>query len=312
MIQKSQCIGNIVAMDLGSGYTKAVSDKARIIFPSLIAFRHAQSWEEHNDGLIEGIGESALDVAKFPNAIIIRPISEGRPEHDAFLKLSQEALRRLKVDQVSLVSGLPFDMNKKDRERIKETLKESLRLTQIALFPQGLGTLFDLDLDDGIVLNCGHNTVEVLAIENLQILTGSSLPLANDYILQTLTQFILREYGFKPDEFALQNLVIGNINRISGMKTEVARKDIEKPLENSVSLLADTIAHQTRSLLNQLPHSNLACLEHVILSGGGSLLRGFRQQLQQALKMKVTVHPDPLFSNCLGFMKAGLKLWGQK
>ncbi|MBS7631991.1 hypothetical protein KEJ47_10615 [Candidatus Bathyarchaeota archaeon] len=147
-------------MDIGSGYTKCFDGDSRIIFPSIYAYRQPTIWEDAAE-TIEGVGERALEIARYPNAIKLYPILDGKPQHGALLKLAKEAICRLKLDPsdaVYLVSGLPYETGKQERERVKQTLKENLSLSEIAVYLHSLGTLFDLDLDSATIINVGHGT----------------------------------------------------------------------------------------------------------------------------------------------------------
>jgi activator of 2-hydroxyglutaryl-CoA dehydratase len=55
---------------------------------------------------------------------------------------------------------------------------------------------------------------------------------------------------------------------------------------------------------------NLECTKTIVLSGGGSLIKGIREAIEQQLSSKLLVPSDPMFSNVLGFYKMGRKLYG--
>jgi actin-like ATPase involved in cell morphogenesis len=92
-------------------------------------------------------------------------------------------------------------------------------------------------------------------------------------------------------------------------KTPVFKKDVDAQLHSVVDHLAEKIAYDARYLLTQLP-PNLECTKTIILSGGGSLIAGIREVVQQQLNFKVLTPADPIFSNALGFYKMGRKLYG--
>ena len=299
----------IVGLDIGSGFVKAVDGQKRVIFPSIYAFRHGSIWE--NDELVEGVGEEALEIAKHPNSIRFYPVVDGKPQHQAWTKLAEEALKRLKINSpIHLVTGVPFDTARDDRDRIKEDLKQKLSLEEIAIYPQALGTLFDLDIDSSTIINIGHGTCEILAIENLKILSGTSGSLANDFLISSLTTYVQSKFGFKPTLEAACNFIINNTAGISAPNQTVSRKELQVPLETVTNQLVEKVCYDTRFLLSQLP-SNLECIRHIVLSGGGALVRGVREGVQKTLSCKILVPPDPIFSNVNGFYKMGVKLFGE-
>jgi actin-like ATPase involved in cell morphogenesis len=301
----------VVALDIGSGYTKCFDGSQSIIVPSIYSHRQPGLWED-GEGTVEAVGEQALVIAQHPNAVTLYPVIDGKPQHQAFIKLAEEALRRLKIhfyEDVCLVTGLPYETGKQDRERIKELLEDKLRLNQLAVYPQAVGTLFDLDLQSATVINIGHGTTEIAVVEKLNVLGGMSEPLASDYILSSLSNIIQSKSGFKPTTDSLISLVSGKTDTITAFGKSVHRKDLDTQLQSTVDHLAEKIGYNTRYLLTQLP-SNLECTKTIALSGGGSLIKGMRESMERQLACSVVTPSEAIFSNVMGFYKMGRKLYG--
>ena len=89
-------MARIIALDIGSGFTKCFDGKRKIIFPSIYSYRQPNLWEENSD-IIEGIGESALEISQHPNSVTLYPVIDGIPQHSAYIKLAEEALSRLRI-----------------------------------------------------------------------------------------------------------------------------------------------------------------------------------------------------------------------
>jgi len=302
----------VVALDIGSGFTKCVSCDQRIVFPSVYSYRQAGLWEDRDD-TVEAVGEQALVIAQHPNAVTLYPVIDGKPQHEAFIKLAEEAPRRLNIhffEEICLVTGLPYETGKQDREQIKNQLKDKLRLNHLAVYPQAVGTLFDIDLQSATVINIGHGTTEIAVIEKLNMLGGMSEPLASDYVLTSLSNFIQSKHGFKPTTDSLIALVSGKTDCITAFgKSPVNRKDLDIQLQSTADHLVEKISYNTRYLLAQLP-SNLECMKAIVLSGGGSLMGGLHEMVEQQLACTVLTPADPIFSNVQGFYKMGRKLHG--
>lgn len=302
----------VVGLDIGSGYTKCFDGTHRILFPSLYSYRQAALWEDR-DGIVEAVGEQALTIAQHPNAVTLYPVVDGRPQHQAFIKLAEEALRRVKIyfyEDVCLVTGLPYESGRQDREHVNRSLREALSLSEIAVYPQAVGTLFDLDLKSATVINIGHDPSEIAVIENLNMLAGVSKPLASDYILTSLSNNIQAKYGFKPTTESLVALVSAKVDSITAFgKSEVRREEMNGLLKDAVTHLTDKISYDARYLLAHLP-VNLECSKMIALSGGGSLIANVREIIEQQLNCRVLVPSDPIFSNVYGFYKMERKLHG--
>ena len=305
-------MSKVIGLDIGSGFTKCFDGERRLLFPSVYAYRRPSLWED-SGSIVEGIGEEALEIARYPSAVMLYPVIDGRPQHQAFLKLAEEALRRLEIrfySSVFLVSGLPYETGRQDRELIKRQLRERLDIDELAVYPQSLGTLFDVDLRSGTVINIGHGTTEILIVESLNALGGLSEPLASDYVIQALTDHIQAKHGFKPTTENVLGLITGKTDEITAFdKPTVHRREIEDQMETVVEHLAEKICYDTRLLLTQLP-PNLECTRSIVLSGGGSLIRGMKENIADRLGVEVTVPSNPIFSNVHGFYKMGRKLHG--
>jgi len=170
----------VVGLDIGSGFTKCYDGENKVVFPSVYCYRQPTAWEDES-GIIEGVGEKALEIAEHPNTVKLYPIINGKPQYQVFIKIAEEALKRVGVDlrdPVPLVSGLPYETGKQERKEVEALLRKHLSLSNLSIYPQALGTLFDLDLKSGTVINIGHATTELLIIEKLNILGGISEPLA--------------------------------------------------------------------------------------------------------------------------------------
>ena len=302
----------IVGLDIGSGYTKCYDGAHRVIFPSVYSYRQANIWEE-KDGIVEGIGENALSIAQHPNAVKLYPIIEGKPQHQTFIKLAQEALNRLSInpfEKARLISGVPYETGRVERENIKELFLQNLDVQDATIYPQSTGTLFDLELQSGTIINVGHGTTEILVVEMRNLLTGMSEPLASDYVITGLSNHIQAKYGFKPtleDVIALMN---GNSDYVTAFgKVTVHRADVTRLIAESIRHLAEKVSYDVRYLISQLP-ANMECTRNLVLSGGGSLIPGLRDALKEQLKTSLLAPEDPIFSNALGFYKMGQMLYG--
>ena len=299
----------VIGLDVGSGFTKAYDGAHMAMFPSVYAYRQSNDWE--NNGRIEGVGKQALEIAQHPDAVVIYPVINGKVQHSAYVNLLREALRRshvLSFEKIALVTGLPYDMGKRDREAIKELMQAELQRGTVEVYPQAVGTLFQVDAKDGFIINIGHGTAELTAFEKLEALTGMSESIAADYVLRRVATEIQRRFGFKATTENLIELVSGRVSEISAFGKKTVRRDqIETVLRESIQHLAEKIGYDTKALLSQLP-PGLKCSSTVILSGGGSMMVGLAKMLEKELGVKLIQPADPIYSNVLGYFKMGLKL----
>ena len=336
-----------VGLDIGRSTVKAIADQDRkVIFPSVYSKRLVKSaWDEKRKevdlgvegergaegAVIEAIGEKALEMMKHDGAIVIRPIIEGTVQHEAAIKLTQEAYRRLNIENPSsvvLVTGLPYNVSVSSINDLEKLLNESLgKPAQMAIYPQGFGSLIDCGLESATVINIGHSTTGLLLVEDLTVLGGGKESKATDYVVEQVRDSIIRDFGLVPSKETTRNLVISKeirvgdtiliekIDSIFDANTVVNRKDIEPALTNAVDFLCEKIEYEVAELHSQLPAMNLGCVKNIVLSGGFSMLQNpysgeymVRRAMEEKMRRPVVCPRDPLFSEATGYYKMAVEL----
>jgi rod shape-determining protein MreB len=304
----------VVGLDIGSGFVKAYNGDEMTIFPSVYSYRESAPWDPN--GHMEGVGSRGVEISRFPDAITISPVVNGKPlDRSAYVKLIREAFRRLHItfsDEICLVTGLPYQSSQADRESLKSLLTEKMRVSRVTVLPQPLGPLYDLGLTNGCVCNIGHSTTEFGTFDRLNLLSGLSERLASDFVLGLLSNRIQSEFGLKLPTQTLIDLISAKVKVIDGFTDQtvhVRGHDISDAFQVACKGLVQKLAYDVRALLTELP-PGLECSGTVILSGGGSMIRGIPRLLEKELGHRVIVPNDPIYSTVLGYYKAGLKLYG--
>lgn len=277
-----------IGLDVGTGFVKCVSDYGSVIFPSLFAYRDAGKWEE-TQGRIEAVGKKAKEFSKYPDAVIIRPVSEGRPiDERGFEALVSEAINRVygtglqknKIldmegndSEICIVVGLPYDA-RGEKARLERIIEKIVGTKKYFIVPQVGGTLFEMDKKDAVIMSIGQGTTEIVAFDNQKPVFGTSLPQATDFITIGLAEFSYLHASL----FAKRG-------------TEV-RKNVEK--------LTDILSNKLLSFMSALDSKSHY---DVVVSGGGIIIPGMKRSLERKLKMKVEVPRIPIMSNAMGLYK---------
>ncbi len=277
-----------IGLDVGTGFVKCVSEYGHVIFPSLFAYRDAGKWEEPQ-GRIEAVGKQAKEFSKYPDAVIIRPVSEGRPiDERGFEALVSEAINRIygtgsqknKIldmegnnSEICIVVGLPYDA-RSEKARLERIIEKIVGTKKYFIVPQVGGTLFEMDKKDAVVMSIGQGTTEIVAFDNQKPVFGTSIPQATDFITIGLAEFSYLHASL----FAKRG-------------SEV-RKNVEK--------LTDILSNKLLSFMSALDSKSHY---DVIVSGGGIMIPGMKRSLERKLKMKVDVPRIPIMSNAMGLYK---------
>ena len=275
---------------MGTGFVKCVSDYGHVIFPSLFAYRDMGKWEK-SQGRIEAVGKQAREFSKYPDAVIIRPVSEGRPINQrGFEALVSEAINRVcriglqqnNLDnkynsEISIIVGLPYDA-RKEKTRLRKTIENKIHLKKCGIVPQVAGTLIEMNKKDAIIMSIGQGTTEIVVFDNQDPIIGVSLPQATDFITQGLGEFSY----LQASTFTKQNSEI--------------RKNVAK--------LTDILSNKLFNIMSSLDEK-----DHydVVVSGGGIMIPGMKISLQRKLKMEIQVPKIPIMSNAIGLYKLATK-----
>lgn len=273
-----------IGLDIGTAFVKCVSDNSRIIFPSLYAYRTRERWESGNKTTI-GVGEEALKISAYPNAVVIRPVIEGRPVHqEAFEALVKEAVSRIcrakigaivekyYAENAKIAIGLPYNAAS-EKESLRKIIIKTLKPDRCIVVPQVVGTLEYVKRRSGIVMSIGQGTTEIVAFEDMKPVSGISLMQACDFIT---SQF--GEFSYLDTSFMNQHA-----------------KEIEKRSE----LLAEILSNRFASFISSLNPMH-ECSKRLILSGGGLLMPRLKAALLERIGMDVQVTEDPVMSNAIG------------
>jgi len=275
-----------IGLDVGTGFVKCVSDYGHVIFPSLFAYRDMGKWEE-SQGRIEAVGKKAREFSKYPDAVIIRPVSEGRPINQrGFEALVSEAINRVcriglqqnNLDnkynsEINIIVGLPYDA-RKEKTRLRKIIENKIHLKKCGIVPQVAGTLIEMNKKDAIIMSIGQGTTEIVVFDNQDPIIGVSLPQATDFITQGLGEFSY----LQASTFTKQNSEI--------------RKNVAK--------LTDILSNKLFNIMSSLDEKNHY---DVVASGGGIMIPGMKKSLERKIKMEIQVPKIPIMSNAVGLYK---------
>lgn len=271
-----------IGLDVGTGFVKCVSDYGPVIFPSLFAYRDLGKWEE-SQGRIEAVGKRALEFAKHPDTVIIRPVSEGRPiDERGFEALVSEAVSRVcglgshhiensEYDsEITIAVGLPYDA-RNDRMRLRKIIEKKIHPKKCGIVPQVLGTLIEMNKKDAIIMSIGQGTTEIVAFDDRKPTFGISVPQATDFITLGLDEF-------------------------SYLQASTFYKH-DSEIRKNVAKLTDMLSNKLIGFLSQLANKNHY---DIVVSGGGIMIPGMRESLEKKLRKKIEVPKVPIMSNAAG------------
>ena len=267
-----------VGLDIGTGFTKAVGGGKRAIFPSLVGKAYGgivrmgdMDVEDGGRGMVEGAGTEALRIGESRNGVLIRPVRHGSPyDGRGYALLAREALKQVGVEPADAVvcAGITYDA-RDQRDAVWRILK-GIDPRMCVVIPQAVGTLVSCGRREGMVINIGHGTTEIMNVRSGGV-DGVSLEKAADFVVSQISR--------RTDKGAY----VGYAGLFEA-KAPAVRK--------LVSLLAAYIADEA---------ARMGTHDEVVLAGGGSQMPGMGEALGSAMKCRIITVDDPVMSNAIGF-----------
>lgn len=271
-----------IGLDIGTGFVKCVSDHGAVRFPSLYVRRTHGDWAAAD---AEAVGERAAGMLRTAGTATVRPIVHGRPDprypkqvemlvREAVSRIRTAAGRRADCDEKARMAvGLPYEASD-CREAVSKMVRKCVPADRCDVVAQAVGTLVDMDRSTGMVVSIGQGTSEIIVIEDNQVIDGESSRWASEFITRKIGKFAHLDKDL--------------LNR----RRETCKK--------YARVLAGNLCAEIEDMASVYGHAH-----GLILSGGGLLIPGVRDELEPRLKkrFRISMPADPVMSNAIGLYK---------
>jgi len=329
----------VLAIDIGYGYTKAMTARTQTLIPSMVGPAEAIRFEsdviaENGKGIaleVNGraffVGEQA-EVQSASASQTLDVTRTGSIEQKALFYAVASELVKTTTTAVAVFTGLPvldYDARHEadlqamfqGEHSIKRTGKRTRRFVVEGVYvvPQAMGSLYALVLDkrgqlvDGDlaggrvgIVDIGTLTTNFVLVDRLRYVeTGSdSITTGMAEMLQKVAKDLKREHDL---DWGLQLSRVDRAVRERAVEVYGGRVNIAGLVDAHLDALADTIVSRARTLWG-----TAADLKAIVLTGGGSL--ELASHVRKAYTHTRTVGGDPQFANVTGFLRAGLRRFG--
>ncbi|EMX5421353.1 rod shape-determining protein [Listeria innocua] len=310
-----------IGIDLGTANILVYSKEKGIILnePSVVALNT-------NDGTVLAIGHEAKEmIGKTPTSIsAVRPMKDGViADFDLTSGLLREIMRRISTSGVrkpNVVVCTPTGATSVERRAISDAVR-STGARSVALIEEPVAAAIGADLPvaepvANVIVDFGGGTSEIAIISYGGVVSSTSVRTGGDHMDEEIIQYIRKNYnlligqataerikmelGFAPIEHVAQTADIRGRDLLTGLpKTiQVSSTEIQSALEETLQRILEAI----RNTLEMCPPELSGDIvdRGIILSGGGSLLQGFRDWLVQEIDVPVHMAPSPLESVAIG------------
>ncbi|EKE9396330.1 rod shape-determining protein [Listeria monocytogenes] len=310
-----------IGIDLGTANILVYSKEKGIILnePSVVALNT-------NDGTVLAIGQEAKEmIGKTPTSIsAVRPMKDGViADFDLTSGLLREIMRRISVSGVrkpNVVVCTPTGATSVERRAISDAVR-STGARSVVLIEEPVAAAIGADLPvaepvANVIVDIGGGTSEIAIISYGGVVSSTSIRTGGDHMDEEIIQYIRKNYnlligqttaerikmelGYAPIEHVTQTADIRGRDLLTGLPktTQVSSTEIQSALAETLQRILEAI----RNTLELCPPELSGDIvdRGIILSGGGSLLQGFRDWLVEEIDVPVHMAPSPLESVAIG------------
>lgn len=320
----------MIAIDNGFGYTKAVSNTKKTLFPSAIAPSQADDLTFDEGSYIGHIIELKKpgEIKKRVFSVGEKAIKEGRAVQlsQDCQKFSKEATAILSLAAAYLVGGegptrlamgLPIKIyrDKEYREVVKRSFdriaynvrvdggpEKYITFCHTECFAQGVGAVYSLETlpSDGLVglLDVGFNTTDMVLFECHK---GNKPEPLKSYF-RSVNFGVSNAYQLFIDSVA--ELTGASISFVKAMEIWDRESVTYRGVKYNIGQIKnDAKANSVKAIfeaINEAWKEKIEWLDHVLLAGGGAIELG--DTLTQMIPQSTLVE-DPQFANANGYFK---------
>jgi PRTRC genetic system protein D len=335
-------MGTILALDIGRGWTKALtSTGGRALFSSTISVAEPERYDSGlgGDDLIEvevdGVSYWVGRAAELYGTMLLQtldPVRNGSLEEKVLFYAAASRALKTNESEAAIVTGLPLThYNKDSRARLRAMLvgahdvkakgkpRRKFTVGKVMPIPQGVGALYALALDrNGNVsdptladarvglIDVGRYTVNFALFDSLQYVEASSDTTSQGMheVLTRVAKDLLERFGL---DWTNRLSEVDRAVRARSVAVKGVAYDISDIVDAHVGPLADSIVSHARGL--SLWRAGGAELRSVVVAGGGS--GELLPYVVEAFSHARAAEGDPQLANVTGYLRVGLLRFGR-
>lgn len=313
-----------IGIDLGTANTLVYSKNKGIIFnePSVVAIDTLT-----NQVVAVGIDAKEM-IGKTPVHIVtIRPLKDGViADFDITAQMLKHILKKatksmqITIRKPNVIVSTPSGSTTVEKKAIQEAI-QSCGAKHVHLIEEPIAAAIgaDLPVDEptaNVIVNIGGGSTEVAIISYGGIVTSHSIRIGSDRFDDDIIQYVRKNYnlligertaeqikkeiGYTPIEHSSVSMDIRGRDLVTGLpKTlTIHSEEVQEAILESLHSILNTIRI---TLEESPPELSGDIVDHgVVLTGGGSLLKGMQEWLEKEIIVPVHLAPQPLEAVAIG------------
>lgn len=309
-----------LAIDLGTANTLVWLRGKGIVVnePSIIA-------SNINDGTILAVGNDAKEMVGKTHRDIetIRPLKDGVI---ADFKMTDEMLqgfvRKIHFSRIArprMVICVPSGVTEVERRAVKDS-GERANAREIYLIEEPVAAAIGIGLDisrpvGNMIVDIGGGTTEIAVIALSGVVTKETIRVAGAQMDEAVVQWFRNEHKLEIGEPTAEKIkiAVGSAMRMKETTIAVKGRDLVSGIPKTVEISSDEIRQALKDCVTQIVDVVKRALEQtppelavdildrgIILTGGGSLLKGLDQNIRERTNLPANVSESPLLDVVAG------------
>ena len=311
----SNLLVNDIAIDLGTANTLIyVKGKGIVVDePTVVAVKKSSQ-----EIVAYGI-EAKEMVGRTPGEIItVRPLQNGViADFEITEQLIRYFIRKVKVSRFvrpRIAIAIPSGITEVEKRAVRDSA-EHVGAREVYLVDEPMAAAIGMGLPieepvGSMVVDIGGGTTEIAVIALSGIVTHTSIRIAGDEMNESIVQYFKKKYnlliGSNTSEEIKKKLgSAAPFNEKASLK--VKGRDLVDGIPKTIEITSREVQDALAEPINEIVESVKLCLEQtppelsadildrgIILSGGGSMLKGLDERLRLETNLPIIVCEDPL------------------
>jgi len=309
-------ISGDIAIDLGTANTLIyVKGKGVMVNePSIVA-------RSVHDGKIIAVGYEAKAMVGRTHREIetIRPLRDGViADFEMTDGLIQGFIQKINMNRLArprMVICVPSGVTEVERRAVRDS-GERANAREVFLIEEPMAAAIGMGLDiskpiGNIIVDIGGGTTEIAVIALNGVVTKEAIRVAGDEMDEAIIQWFRNEHKLDIGTSSAESIKksVGSAMRIKSEVIAVKGRDLVSGIPKTIEVSSDEIRQSLKDPINAIVEAVKRALEltppelsadildrGIIMTGGGSMLKGIDQLIRERTNVPVNIDEEPLLS----------------
>jgi len=309
-------ISGDIAIDLGTANTLVyIKGKGVMVNePSIVA-------RSVHDGKIIAVGYEAKAMVGRTHREIetIRPLRDGViADFEMTDGLIQGFIQKINMNRLArprMVICVPSGVTEVERRAVRDS-GERANAREVFLIEEPVAAAIGMGLDiskpiGNIIVDIGGGTTEIAVIALNGVVTKEAIRVAGDEMDEAIIQWFRNEHKLDIGNSSAESIKksVGSAMRVKSEVIAVKGRDLVSGIPKTIEVSSDEIRQSLKDPINSIVEAVKRALEltppelsadildrGIIMTGGGSMLKGIDQLIRERTNVPVNIDEEPLLS----------------